>query len=136
MKMKFMAALALLFSGIAIGRAYQPAPAKVYEMRTYTSTEGKFEAVNARFRDHTVRLFAKHGMKSVGYWVPSEGPTAGNTLIYILEHESRDAAKASWAAFGADPEWQKVRAESEAQGRIVAKVDRVFLTATDYSAIK
>jgi hypothetical protein len=136
MKMKIMAAVALLFSGIAIGRAYQPASTKVYEMRTYTAHEGKFDAVNARFRDHTVRLFEKHGMKNVGYWTPLEGPTAGTTLIYILEHQSRDAAKASWAAFGADPEWRKARAESEAQGRIVAKAESIFLTATDYSPIK
>jgi hypothetical protein len=131
-----MAATALVFCGIAIASAVQPAPSKVYEMRTYTATEGKFEAVNARFRDHTVKLFEKHGMKNVGYWTPVEGPTAGTTLIYILEHRSRDAAKASWAAFSADPEWRKARAESEAQGRIVAKADSVFLTATDYSPIK
>ena len=136
MKIKCLAAFVLLFSGIAIGRAYQPPPAKVYEMRTYTTMEGKLDALNARFRDHTVRLFEKHGMKNVGYWVPSEGPTAGNTLVYILEHASRDAARKSWAAFGADPEWRKARTESELGGRIVAKVESVFLTATDYSAIK
>jgi len=137
MKMKLLAAAALLVSGITIGRASQPAPSKVYEMRTYTAAEGKFDAVNARFRDHTLKLFEKHGMKNVGYWTPLEGPTAGNTLIYILEHKSRDAAKASWAAFGADPVWQKARAESEAGGRILAKApESVFLTATDYSPIK
>jgi hypothetical protein len=136
MTKKLMAGTVLLFCGIAIGRAYQPAPSKVFEMRTYTATEGKFDAVNARFRDHTVKLFEKHGMKNVGYWTPLEGPAAGTTLIYILEHKSRDAAKASWAAFSADPEWRKAKAESEAQGRIVAKAESVFLTATDYSAIK
>lgn len=137
MKIKFMVAAALLFCGIAIGRASQPAPSKVYEMRTYTAAEGKFEALNARFRDHTVKLFEKHGMKNVGYWTPIEGPTAGTTLIYILEHKSRDAAKASWAAFGADPDWQKARAASEVGGRILARApESVFLTATDYSLIK
>ena len=137
MKMTLMAAALLFVCGIAIGRAYQPASGKVYEMRTYTAAEGKFDAVNARFRDHTVKLFEKHGMKNVGYWTPSEGPLAGTTLIYILEHKSRDAAKASWAAFGADPEWQKARAASEVGGRILAKApESVFMTATDYSAIK
>lgn len=136
MKMTLMAATVLLFAGIAVGRAYQPPSGKVYEMRTYTAAEGKLDALNARFRDHTVKLFEKHGMKNVGYWTPSEGPLAGTTLIYILEHKSRDAAKASWAAFSADPDWKKARAASEVDGRIVAKVESVFLTATDYSAIK
>jgi hypothetical protein len=137
MKMKLMAAAVLVLSGFAIGRAAQPAPAHVYEMRTYTAAEGKFDAVNARFRDHTLRLFERHGMKNVGYWTPAEGPLAGNTLIYILEHKSRDAAKASWAAFSADPEWQKARAASEVGGRILAKApESLFLNATDYSPMK
>jgi hypothetical protein len=136
MTKKILAAVLLVFCGIAIGRASQPASSKVYEMRTYTAAEGKFDAVNARFRDHTLRLFEKHGMKNVGYWTPMEGPTAGTTLIYILEHQSRDAARASWAAFSKDPDWQKAKAESEVNGRIVAKAESVFLTATDYSPIK
>jgi len=135
MTKKLMAALVLFFCGIAVGRAVQPA-SKVYEMRTYTAADGKFDAVNARFRDHTLKLFEKHGMKNVGYWTPSEGPLVGTTLIYILEHESRDAARKSWAAFSADPDWQKAKAASEANGRIVAKAESVFLTATDYSPIK
>ena len=132
---KLMAALVLFVCGVAVGRAVQPA-AKVYEMRTYTAVDGKFDAVNARFRDHTLRLFEKHGMKNVGYWTPSEGPLVGTTLIYVLEHESREAARKSWAAFSADPDWQKAKAASEANGRIVAKTESVFLTATDYSPIK
>ena len=136
MTKKLMAAIALFFCGIAVGRAFQPGTGKVYEMRTYTAADGKFDAVNARFRDHTLKLFEKHGMKNVGYWTPSEGPLVGTTLIYILEHRSRDEAKKSWAAFGADPEWQKAKAASEANGRIVAKAESVFLTATDYSPIK
>jgi hypothetical protein len=119
-----------------MGRAAQPAPAHVYELRTYTAADGRLDAVNARFRDHTRRIFERHNMKSVGYWVPIEGPAAGTTLIYLLEHPSREEARANWAAFSADPEWQKVKAESEAAGRIVAKVDSVFLTPTDYSALK
>jgi hypothetical protein len=145
MKTKLMAALLLVLSGYALGRvsspvavvsAAPPAPGHVYEMRTYTAAEGKLANVNARFRDHTQRIFAKHNMKSIGYWTPLEGPTAETTLIYILEHPSREEARKNWAAFSADPEWQKVKAESEADGRIVAKAESVFLNPTDYSPIK
>ena len=136
MAKKLLVAALLVFAGYAVGRASQPAPAHVYEMRTYTATEGKLDAVNARFRDHTRRIFERHNMKSVGYWTPLEGPTAGTTLIYILEHPSREEARKNWAEFSADPEWQKVKAESEKDGRIVAKAESVFLTPTDYSAIK
>lgn len=136
MKMKMLAAAGLLFCGIAVGRASQPASTKVYEMRTYTATEGKLDAVNARFRDHTQRIFARHNMKSVGYWTPLEGPTAGTTLVYIIEHASREEARKNWAAFSADPEWQKAKAESEVGGRIVAKAESVFLVPTEYSPIK
>jgi hypothetical protein len=136
MAKKVLAAAMLVLSGYAVGRASQPAPAHVYEMRTYTAAEGKFDAVSARFRDHTIRIFQRHNMKSVGYWTPLEGPTAGTTLVYILEHPSREEARKNWAEFSADPEWQKVKAESEVGGRIVAKAESVFLVPTDYSAIK
>ena len=136
MTKKLLAAAALFFCGIAVGRAFQTPASKVYEMRTYTAVEGKFDAVNARFRDHTIKLFEKHGMKNVGYWTPTDGPLAGTTLIYILEHSSREAAAKSWKQFGSDPEWQKARAASEVNGRIVAKIESVFLAATDYSPIK
>jgi hypothetical protein len=108
----------------------------VYELRTYTATEGKLANVNARFRDHTVRIFAKHNMKSIGYWTPLEGPTADTTLVYILEHPSREEARKNWAAFSADPEWVKAKTESEVGGRIVAKAESVFLNPTDYSPLK
>src|SRR5262245_61552205 len=137
MRNKIIASAVLLLSGFAVGRASQPAPAHIYELRTYTTNEGKLDALNARFRDHTRRIFERHNIKSVGYWVPSEGPTASNTLIYILEHPSREEARKNWAAFQADPEWQKVRTDSEANGRILAKPpESVFMNATDYSAIK
>ena len=137
MKLKILAAAILVMSGYAVGRASQSAPAHIYELRTYTTNEGKLDALNSRFRDHTVRIFERHHMKSVGYWTPSEGPMAGNTLIYILEHPSREDAKKNWAEFNADPEWQKVRTESEANGKILQKSpDSVFMNATDYSAIK
>jgi hypothetical protein len=136
MKLKIAAAAILVMSGYAIGRASQPAPAHIYELRTYTAAEGKLDAVNARFRDNTRRIFDRHGMKSVGYWLPTEGDKAGNTLIYILEHPSREEARKHWAEFNADPEWQKVKAESEKDGKIVMKAESVFMNATDYSPIK
>ncbi len=115
----------------------QPAPAaKVYELRTYYTHPGKLADLHTRFRDHTVRIFEKHGMTNVGYWVPQDEPAHSNTLIYVLAHESRAAAKKSWDAFREDPEWRKVKAASEANGPIVTKVDSVFMDAADYSALK
>jgi hypothetical protein len=108
---------------------------RVYEMRTYYAPAGKLDALNARFRDHTVKLFEKHGMTNIGYWMPLENPD--NKLIYILAYPSREAREKSWKAFQADPEWQKVQKETEANGKIVNKVEQLFLTTTDYSpAIK
>jgi hypothetical protein len=109
---------------------------RVFELRTYTAPEGKLSALEARFRDHTRRIFDKHGMTSIGYWVPQDAPASQNTLIYILAHPSREAAKKNWAEFSADPEWQKVSAESQKDGRIVSKVDSVFMDALDFSPIK
>lgn len=109
---------------------------RVYELRTYTTFDGKLDALNARFRNHTTRIFEKHGMTNIGYWTPADGPTKSNTLIYVISHASRDAAKASWAAFRNDPEWKKVAAESEKDGKINQKVESVFLEPTDYSKLK
>ena len=109
---------------------------KVFELRTYTAPEGKLSDLHKRFRDHTMRIFQKHGMTNIGYWQPQDEPRAANTLIYIIAHPSREAAKASWAAFSADPEWKKVSAESQVDGRIVEKVESVFMNATDYSPLK
>ncbi len=108
----------------------------VYELRTYTTVEGRLDALLARFRDHTTKLFEKHGMKNVGYWVPADEPRSKNTLVYILRHESREAAKKSWDAFRKDPEWIKARAASEAGGKIVEKVESIYLTPTAFSALK
>ena len=110
--------------------------AEIYELRTYTAKEGKLDNVIARFRKHTTRLFEKHGMKNIGYWVPADSPVSQNTLIYIVAHKNREAAKASWDAFRADPEWVKVKTESEANGAIVDKVVSVFMNATDFSNLK
>ncbi len=113
----------------------QPA-SRVFEIRTYTAPEGKLGELHTRFRDHTTRIFQKHGMTNIGYWMPVDEPMSKNTLIYILAHPSREAAKQNWAAFVADPEWKKVSAESQVNGRIVEKIDSVFATPTDYSPIK
>ena len=115
----------------------QSTPAnRIFEIRTYTAPEGKLDALHARFRDHTVRIFERHGMTSIGYWTPTDSVLAKNTIVYILAYPSREAARESWAAFGRDPEWQKVRSESEANGRIVERVQSVFVSPTDYSPIR
>ncbi|MFN8709915.1 MAG: NIPSNAP family protein [Planctomyces sp.] len=102
----------------------------LYELRTYTAPEGKLDALNARFRNHTLALFEKHGMKNVMYWTATDKP---NTLIYVIAHRDADAAKASWAAFREDPVWKKVAEETQRDGKIVEKVESVFMKATDYS---
>ncbi len=102
-----------------------------YEMRTYYAAPGKLADLNARFRNNTMQIFAKHGMVNLGYWVPVENPD--NKLIYILSYPSREARDLSWKAFGADPEWQAVAKASEANGKLVAKVESVFMENTDYS---
>jgi hypothetical protein len=109
---------------------------RVFEIRTYTAEPGKLDALHARFRDHTLSIFKKHGMTSVGYFAPLDEPLSKNTLIYVLAFPSRDAAKKSWDEFRADPEWQKVAKESEANGKLVTKVDSVFADPTDYSPMK
>jgi hypothetical protein len=110
---------------------------RVFELRTYHTFPGRLDALNARFRDHTNRIFKKHGMEMVGYWVPQdEKDGKGGKLVYILAFPSREAAKKAWDAFRADPEWHKVRDASEKDGKIVEKVESVFLDPTDYSPIK
>jgi NIPSNAP protein len=109
---------------------------RVYELRTYTTLEGRLPALLARFRNHTTRIFEKHGMINIGYWVPQDPPKSQNTLIYILSHASVDAAKKSWDAFRKDPEWLKARDASEKDGKIVEKVESVFLSPADFSKLK
>ena len=120
----------------AVAEAAQQPSTRVFELRTYTTHPGKLDALHARFRDHTTRLFEKHGMTNIVYTVPMDSPQKENTLVYLLAHKSREAAKASFDAFRKDPDWVKVRTESEAPGPIVIKVDSVFLTPTDYSPMK
>jgi hypothetical protein len=109
---------------------------RVFELRTYTCNEGKLPDLLARFRNHTMQIFEKHGMTNIAYWVPQDPPTSQNTLIYVIAHASRDAAKKNWEEFGKDPEWQKVQKESEANGKIVNKVVSVYMDPADFSPLK
>lgn len=112
------------------------ADSRVFELRVYTCNEGKLPDLLTRFREHTCKLFEKHGMENIGYWVPMDKENGSETtLIYIIAHKSRDAAKASWTAFGKDPAWQAVAKASEVNGKILAKKpDSTYMTATDFSA--
>jgi len=112
------------------------APERFFEMRTYIAADGKFEELHSRFRDHTNKLFEKHGMTLIGYWVPTEGPEAKNTLVYILAYPSKEAREKSWKGFMGDPEWQAVFKETQKNGSLTSKVSSQFLKPTDYSPIK
>jgi len=109
---------------------------RVYELRTYTCFEGKLPDLLKRFREHTITIFNRHGMESIGYWIPQDPEKSKTTLIYILAHPSREAATKNWTDFRNDPEWKKVSADSEANGKIVQKVDSVFMDPTDFSKLK
>jgi len=130
----------VFLTGLLLGAALRPVAAigaqsgqRMFEIRTYTTHDGKLDALHARFRNHTTRLFERHGMTNIGYWTPQEAPLSQNTLIYVLAHSSREAAKRSWDAFRQDPDWVKAKADSEAQGVLVSKVESVFMIPTDYS---
>jgi NIPSNAP len=108
-----------------------------FELRTYVAAPGKLDALQARFRDHTTELFEKHGITNIGYWVATDAkgePT--ETLIYLLAHASRAAAKESWAAFQADPDWIAAKEASEVDGRLTASVTSVYLNPTDFSELR
>jgi uncharacterized protein (DUF1330 family) len=110
---------------------------RCFEIRTYTAAPGKLEELHARFRNHTIKLFKKHGMEVVGFWGPTDKEKGSeNTLVYVLAFPSREARDKAFRDFGADPEWQKARSESEKNGRLTEKVESVILMATDYSPIK
>lgn len=131
--------VAILLFAARPAQSVQPAAGRkdrVFEIRTYTTEPGKLPDLLKRFRDHTTKLFEKHGMTNIGYWVPTDEPRSKNTLIYILAHASRDAAKKSWDGFQHDPDWIKARTASEAGGKIVTKVESIYADPTDFSAIK
>ena len=108
-------------------------PSTVYELRVYHAAPGKLPDLLRRFREHTTKLFSKHRMKSIAYWTPIDAPESSNTLIYVLRHPNREAAAANWKAFQEDPEWQRVKKESEANGKLTEKIDSTFLVLTDFS---
>lgn len=122
----------------AVALAVRPAPGDaaaeekpvLYELRTYTTSPGRLPALHKRFADHTMRLFEKHGMRNVIYWTPTD---LEDTLVYVIAHESKDAADKSWAGFRSDPEWKKAYAASREDGPIVTKVVSQYLTPTEYS---
>jgi hypothetical protein len=120
------------FAQAAAGGA-QAGEGVVFELREYHANEGKLDDLLARFRNHTMTIFKRHGMVSVAYWTPTDEPLAGKTLFYMLKHPSRDAATANWAAFHDDPEWKQVSAASEVNGKLVEKVESTFLKLTDFS---
>jgi hypothetical protein len=138
---RIVVAAALVSIGYMAGRLQGPESVvqaaqsnRVFELRTYTTNEGKLPALHTRFRDHTIGFFNKYNMTSIGYWTPQDTP---NVLVYMIAHPSRDAAKANWAKFSADPDWVKVRNDSQVNGTILAKPpESVFLDPTDYSQIK
>ncbi len=127
-----LTALTMLTLGTA---AHAAEDSRVFELRIYTCNEGKLPTLLTRFRDHTCKLFEKHGMENIGYWVPVDKENGSDTtLIYVLGHKSREAAKASFAAFGKDPEWKAAAKASEVGGKILAKPpESIFMKATDYS---
>jgi NIPSNAP len=133
------ATLMIFVTGVWVGKTTTvdaAAKGRVFEIRTYTANEGKLDALHARFRNHTTKIFEKHGMANVGYWKPLDEPLSKNTLIYVLAYPTREAAKKAWDGFRNDPEWVKVKQESEVNGVLTAKVDSIYLEATDYSKIK
>lgn len=114
----------------------QAQSSRVFELRTYTAADGKQQALSDRFRDQTMALFKKHNMESIGYFIPQDDPAKQNQLVYLIAHKDRDESKKNWAAFLADPEWRKVTAETEANGRLIAGMTTVYLDPTSYSPMK
>ena len=141
-------AVAVLAIGLAVipvlraqdatdGARKPQASERIFELRTYHCSPGKLPALEKRFREHTVKLFEKHGMTNIGYWTPAEGQAGhGETLIYLLAYPDQKSKEKAWKEFGADPEWKKVKADSEANGPLVDHIDRYFMDPTSFSALK
>ena len=109
---------------------------RVFELRTYYAAPGKMEALHARFRDHTCKLFEKHGITIIGFWSPTDPKQAQQKLVYLLAFPSKEAAAKSWKAFQDDSEWKTAREASEKDGKLVEKVESVYMRPTDYSPMK
>jgi hypothetical protein len=135
MKYFFLSLLALGVFAMTVSAA-DKSDSRVFELRTYTAAPGRMDNLHARFRDHTCKLLEKHGMTLIGFWVPTVPKGAEETLVYIVAHPSEEAAKKSWDEFRKDPDWIKVRTDSEKNGPIVSKVESKFFKPTDYSKMK
>src|SRR5262245_30245323 len=131
MRMPLCLLLAALSGLVAPQAGAAEKDTRMFEMRIYYAAPGKLDALHARFRDHTVKLFEMHGMTNIGYWVPADNPD--HKLIYVLAFPDRAARDKAFTNFGTDPAWQKAYKESEKDGKLVTKIENVFLTATDYS---
>jgi hypothetical protein len=105
----------------------------VYELRVYHASPGRLGDLLARFRDHTIAIFNRHGLESVAYWIPTDDAEKDKTLIYILRHPSRETAETNWKSFRDDPEWKAVKEKSEAKGPLVDKIDSTYMALTDFS---
>jgi NIPSNAP len=119
-----------------VSKGDEKVDSRIFELRTYTCASGKMEALQARFRDDTLKLFEKHHMTVIGFWSPTDREQAQQKLIYLLAFPSQDAAAKSWKDFQADPDWQSVKMASEKDGKLVEKIESVYLKATDYSLLK
>lgn len=135
--------MAVFGAGLAIGRYTAPRDVlfaqgsnRVFELRTYTSPDGKLGDLQARFRNHTTGLFQKHGITNIGYWVPQDAPASSNTLVYMIAYPNRAEAKKRWAEFQADPDWKKAFAASQVNGPLQSKVESLFLDPLDFSPVK
>lgn len=132
----------LLLTMTTFAKTPAPSPSlkkdgKFYEMRIYHAAPGKLEDLHKRFRDHTITLFKKHGMEIVSFWGPTDKEDGSETkLIYVLGYPSKEARDASWKAFQADPDWAKARTASELNGKLVDKVESIYMMSTDYSGHK
>lgn len=134
--------LTLLVAGFAvhthhvIPAVHAQAADRVFELRTYTAHPGRFEAMQARFKNHVIPMFEKHGLQLIGFWTAADAPLAENTLVYVLAHPDRNAAKENWAAFQADPAKARIWAETESDGPINLKVDSIYMEPVEFSPIK
>ncbi|MDP9052876.1 MAG: NIPSNAP family protein [Acidobacteriota bacterium] len=131
--------VSFLLGGLAVSGATimlnAQSSTQVYELRTYTAPAGKLDALEARFRDRTETLFKRHDIKVVGYWVPTDNKN--NEVICIAEHKSQEDAAKNWAAFQADDEWKKIRAETEVGGSLTVKhPDSVYMRPLDFSKLR
>ena len=131
-------AMSLAFAGLALHttKGDEKVDTRVFELRTYTATPGKIDALHARFRDDTLKLFEKHHMTVIGFWRPTDEQQAKRQLVYLLAFPSQEAAAKSWMNFQADPEWKAVKEASEKNGSLVDRIESVYLKPTDYSALK